>query len=287
MSDVKNSSLATGLVSYWELDEASGTRADAHGSNDLTDNNTVGSATGIQGDGADIERDNNEYLSISDASQTGLDITGDLSVSGWVKLESYAPRFNAWQLAGKYRSSTNDRSYEFAVARDVSGNTTPGAADCVIRFYGTPNGTTTNSFSWDSTARLDTLGVTLGSWFHYVFIIDCTNNDMKCYLNGVEVAGTMFRSPSSIYNGSAPFEIGRYNSSGASSDGVIDEVGVWSRALSAADVTDLYNSGAGIPYEAAAGSSIKSIDGVLKANIKSFNGVLDASVKSVNGISNV
>jgi hypothetical protein len=34
-------------------------------------------------------------------------------------------------------------------------------------------------------------------------------------------------------------------------------------------------------------SSIKSIDGVLKADIKSFNGVLDASVKSINGISNV
>ncbi len=31
-----------GLVSWWRLDEASGTREDAHGTNDLTDNNSVG-----------------------------------------------------------------------------------------------------------------------------------------------------------------------------------------------------------------------------------------------------
>lgn len=33
-----------GLISAWKLDEVSGTRADAHGENDLVDNNTVGSA---------------------------------------------------------------------------------------------------------------------------------------------------------------------------------------------------------------------------------------------------
>lgn len=33
--------LLASLTSYWNLDEASGTRVDSHGSNDLTDNNTV------------------------------------------------------------------------------------------------------------------------------------------------------------------------------------------------------------------------------------------------------
>ena len=42
-----------------------------------------------------------------------------------------------------------------------------------------------------------------------------------------------------------------------------------------------------VEHAAGAPSSIKSIDGVLKANIKSFNGVHDASVGSINGISNV
>jgi len=41
------SALTTSLVSWWDLDEASGARADSHGVNTLTDNNTVTSATGI------------------------------------------------------------------------------------------------------------------------------------------------------------------------------------------------------------------------------------------------
>lgn len=36
-------SLLTGLVDYWDLDEVSGTRVSRSGTNDLTDNNSVGS----------------------------------------------------------------------------------------------------------------------------------------------------------------------------------------------------------------------------------------------------
>ena len=39
--DVSNDpTLPTGLISYWELEEASGTRVDSKGPNDLADNNT-------------------------------------------------------------------------------------------------------------------------------------------------------------------------------------------------------------------------------------------------------
>jgi len=40
------SDLTTSLISWWDLDETSGSRADSHGSNTLTDNNTVTSAAG-------------------------------------------------------------------------------------------------------------------------------------------------------------------------------------------------------------------------------------------------
>ena len=81
--------LKTNLVSYWKMEEASGSRVDVHGSNDLTDNNTVLNATGISGNGADHERDTSEWLSIAHASQTNLDVTtGDFSISCWIKRES-------------------------------------------------------------------------------------------------------------------------------------------------------------------------------------------------------
>jgi hypothetical protein len=65
--------------------------------------------------------------------------------------------------------------------------------------------------------------------------------------------------------------------------GSIDEVGIWSRALSSTEVTALYNSGNGFQYPFST-SSIKSINGLAKASIKSINGLAIASVKSVNGL---
>ena len=41
----------TGLVSYWKLDEASGTRVDSHGPNPLTPANAPGGAAGKIGTG--------------------------------------------------------------------------------------------------------------------------------------------------------------------------------------------------------------------------------------------
>lgn len=95
LTDAQIASLAAGLpiqqsgiVSYWKLDESSGNAIDSKGSNTLTDNNTVGSATGIVGNARDFESSNSEYFSISHASQTGLDIASDMTLSGWINLES-------------------------------------------------------------------------------------------------------------------------------------------------------------------------------------------------------
>ena len=75
--------LLDNLTSYWEMNEASGDAIDAHSSNQLTDNNTVGAADG----GRDFESGNLEYF--SHASNGDLQ-TGniDFTLQAWVKLES-------------------------------------------------------------------------------------------------------------------------------------------------------------------------------------------------------
>jgi hypothetical protein len=71
---------------------------------------------------------------------------------------------------------------------------------------------------------------------------------MTTYHDGSVVAGTLTGSvPASIFNSSEPFIIGRYDND-AYADGQIDEVGIWSRALSSTEVTKLYNGGAGLQY---------------------------------------
>jgi PKD repeat protein len=125
---VEATGLDYGLRGYWRLDEGSGTRYDASASgNDLTDYNTVGSATGIVGLAADFERDNGEYLSIDHGVQSGLAITGSLTLAGWIKPEvtnQYVV------LASKYEYGVNNRGYRFHVYSDGK----PG-------FIVSPNGT--------------------------------------------------------------------------------------------------------------------------------------------------
>jgi len=67
--------------------------------------------------------------------------------------------------------------------------------------------------------------------------------------------------------------------------GRLDESGVWSRALSASEVTELYNGGSGLQYPFTGTlNNLKTLDGIAKANIKTINGVAIANVKTYNGI---
>ena len=74
----------------WHLSEASGTRLDStSNNNDLTDNNTVTQDSGKIGKCASFNGANSEYLEITDANQTGLDIgTNDLVMSCWINSDA-------------------------------------------------------------------------------------------------------------------------------------------------------------------------------------------------------
>ena len=73
-----------GGVSYWPLDETSGTRYDAIGSNHLSDLNTTGYATGVYGNGADIDAATFEGFEIAHNSSLIMDTT--LVFSLWFKV---------------------------------------------------------------------------------------------------------------------------------------------------------------------------------------------------------
>jgi len=221
MADVKNSSLATDLVSYWELEEASGTRFDSHGANDLTDNNTVGQAAGKIGDGADFGAGNREYLSKTLGS-TGLELTTSFSVAFWVKLETSA-------LQAFYQSGTNNNRW---VIQHFGGNL---------------------FFTEDNIADFVSIGTLPVGTFAHVAVTKDGNaaSNLKIYLNGsldrTFSCGTVATPTGSAWVGAYGSTPGRY------CDGVLDEFGIWSKALTSTEVSDLYNSGAGIPYDAGGG----------------------------------
>ena len=227
--------LTDNLVSYWKLDEASGDAADSVGSNTLTNTGVV-YATGKLNNGADFElSDTNDRLVITDASQSGLDITGDLSISLWFKPESAPATDTSMYLVTKYLSASNQRSYVIAY-RDSGGGKE------LLAVISSTGGTGAGITSVVANSTL-----TPGTFYHIVLTQKSSaTTALKIYLNGSEVATGA--SQSSIFNGSADFHIGNSANLDSEPDGIIDEVGIWSRVLTPTEIGELYNSGDGLQY---------------------------------------
>lgn len=215
---------STNLVACWDLDETSGVRYDyTDNNNDLADGNTVLYGSGISGNAADFEMDDNEYLNIADNAYLSMgDI--DMTITGWVYLESNT---QTQQIIWKYSSTGPSKEYMFyfdlatttfrwAVSGD--GNV---ASIVVASNFGAP-----------STA----------TWYYFVLQHDATNNQIKISINN----GTMnsLGHSTGIYDGNSDFSLSR-NSSTVDFDGMLDTTTIYKRLLTADELTWLYNSGAG------------------------------------------
>jgi len=227
--------LLSKLKSYWKLDETSDgsgavTREDSHGPNDLTDNNTTPSGTGKISLGANMEQGSSEFLSIADASQTGLDITSDLSIAGWVNLESDA----SMEFLAKSNTVGNQRGYRFRYNPGATGTELLAGID------DDGAGGVDDGVAWSPTAD----GTTL---YHIGIAYDASAGSVQFFINGVD-AGTVTGFPTSIFNSSAQFNLGAFGTGSNTMDGIQDEFGIWARLLTEAEFAELYNAGAGLAY---------------------------------------
>jgi len=222
---------STNLVSHWILHEESGTRYDSHGSNDLTDNNTVTSTTDGDRTVAVFNKANDEYLSITDTNQTGLDISGDLTVNAWVKFDNTD---DATQTIVSKWAHASENQY-----RCVAN---PHGTNGLIQLL-TDNACTNYSYqhytpsytSFDST-----------NWFMLTWVR--TGTTAYIYINGSLLgSGTVETSANCDAVFALGIEAGR---NVAPFGGRMHDVSVWSDDLSSTDISNIYNSGDGILYEA-------------------------------------
>ena len=235
-------SLSDNLVAYWSLDEASGNAIDAHASNDLTDNNTVGTASGVVSGCRDFEESSSEYFSIADNTDLS---TGDIdfTFAFWLQLESKAtskcPIVKADAVNAEYYlqyHSGSDR-LQFLV-------------------YGA------TGFGSGGSAVANTLGSpSTSTWYFVVCWHDSVNNQVGIAVNG-GTADTASHS-AGVLDGTSAFHIGSYPGFSQHWDGLIDEVGFWKRVLTADERTELYNSGSGRDYAYIAGGAAPATSGNL------------------------
>lgn len=238
-TDVKNDpNLSTSLSSYYELEETSGDRVDSHGANDLTDTNTVTSGTGKQGTAAQFTAANSELL--IDSTTSGLPSgSSDFSMAAWVNFDSLSANRtiiaigteSATQLAALTWKTGNQLGYQ-GYSNDVQVSWTPST----------------------------------GTWYHVAVTV--TGQTVKFYVDGSQ-QGTTQTLPSAPNIGTSFIKLGSILSTNYM-DGRIDEAAVWSKVLTATEVSDLYNSGNGIPYELVAtdgGTKVFSGNITLSGNI--------------------
>lgn len=167
------------------------------------------------------------YLSIADADQTGLDpLTSNFSISLWIKTPAVLTF-----------------SYLFVKASGTSG----------YLLYFADNGTMTLNFG-DGTGSLlsaaSSAGViTAGAWQNITLVCNRTGNAyVYRNANSTPIITLDISSQQGSINATTQLRVGADNTETLFCDCAIDSFGFWNKALSAAEVTSLYNSGAGKRY---------------------------------------
>jgi len=228
-----HATLPTSLVSYWELEEASGIRTDSKASNDLSDMNTVPQGAGKLGNCADFDG-TSEYLSITDAAQSNLDVPGNFSTSAWVKWETPPPNSIDYPIV--WKAFGGNGSYGLMYQSNGSG-----VKRIRMNLYDSNDPGGNVPYEWLVTQ-------TSGTWYHVAFTFIVSTSTAELYVDGVSQGTITNTLVNDINNSTATFNIGSDGLGTRYANGLIDEVGIWSKTLSPAEVSALYNSGDGIPY---------------------------------------
>jgi hypothetical protein len=223
--------LASGLVSYWKMEETSGNRADAAGANTLVPNVALTAQPGKVGLAPDFYDAAARLLSVAD--NPSLNFSGkSLTISAW-----------AWQQLAT-------ASTQPAVVSKLSDDNAPASNDFVLywdknvgRFaFRVSNGTGLTTV----TAAAPTPG--LNTWYHLLAWHDKQANTVNLQVNGGEVYSAAHTG--GVNHTGAPLRVAAWNGQRYWT-GAVDEVGIWERALTAAEREKLYNAGAGLthPFE--------------------------------------
>lgn len=217
------STILTGLVSWWALDETSGTRVDAHGSNDLTDNNTVGVTTGKVDDAAHMLTANSESLS----NTSPINLEGgerDWTIAMWFQ------RTNGLSILPLVHkgSSSAEADTDYVIAHIDATNT--------IRLH------VSDGSSWEI---VDSTTASVNTWYYLICSHEISTKTIRISLNAGTEASTIYTGTANEVS-STRFILGNYST--FYYHGYMDEAAFWSRLLTSDERAELYNSGSGIAY---------------------------------------
>lgn len=227
--------LVTNLSSAWESNESSGNGADSIGSETLTDNNSVGSSTGLMYPLArSYVTASSQYLSRADDAGVEMgDIDATFEV--WFKQSTDGNMI----IVGKDTdspASSRDYTLDIALLANIGPTKT-------VRFYingGGYGGPTQVDSAVNTTALV-------GTWCQVIAGHDAANNQLFISVNN-ETRVTTNTTGIVPQTSTAQFRIGARQYSGFEQyfNGLVGPARYWkNRVLSAGDGAELYNGGSG------------------------------------------
>ena len=224
--------VSSGLVGYWTFDEGAGTSAaDFSGSGNTATLSSASWGTGRVGPYALSV--NGSSASASAADVASEEFSGNMSVALWVN-HTALPAANSWMYYLD-KGQNSSENYGTGAYSDASGN-----ARLFFEFVDSTG-----------TARYytQTNGLALGTavWTHLAFVFDHTNSLLTFYNNGLAVGSVSVTA--SLKGTTDPLIIGQQNISGFTfpMNGLVDDLRLYNRALSASEVSSLAGVGSGRP----------------------------------------
>lgn len=217
---------STGLVSYYRFEETSGILYDAIGGvNSSSTSNLTYNQTGKNGKCIKLVKASSSKVIFANNAKQNFG-TGDFTISQWINLTTlgnwggYYAKKNSADTYGYGLTTNSSNQFEFSVFSNG---------------YNLPQGITMRS------AAVSNSGV----WYHVVCVRE--QNYLKIYLNTTMTSQAMAAVNCDV---AIDATIGTYRSPDNNnySNGMVDEIAIWNRALTAAEVTTIYNSGAGLFY---------------------------------------
>jgi len=223
----QNSKVTSGLVGLWSFNgpDVSWTSATAGTATDRSGGGNTGTLTNMSQStspvlgklGQALNFDGSEdYVTYGDVLDVG---TSNFTIAAWVKSDVVNSAYHAIMT----KNAGTCPNYQFGLHPNNK----------FFMAYETP------SCAADSAAFTSST-ISAGVWYHVVGVVDRTNGT-TLYLDGVAQT-TDTAETGNLNNDTGPLYIGRHDS-GLYWDGIIDDVRFYNRALTAAEILQLYNLG--------------------------------------------
>jgi len=255
------------LVSWWDGDAVDGSTAiDIEDSNDGTLNGGVALVGGKVGQAFEFDG-MDDFIEVPTAANIEVE-NGDLTIDMWVKLTG--PDTAQYDLIDKLLSPGVGSEFASGFILHTLIATTGGAGITRFCFANTSIG---GRRCYDATTNI------VDEQFHHVAAVK-SGLDVKIYVDGQDDNAVLDHSLAHSVEDPVSMLIGKRHLNIAFFKGIIDEVEIFDRALSASEIQAVFNaSSAGKCKFPICSSTIGTIDG-LRAEVDALN----TSVRTINAL---